>query len=61
MKLFTMNITGNMHQAAEVLNEHNLADYLVHFHRISAHNTLAVLRVPDNTYKQLKQVRNFKL
>ena len=55
MKIFTMNITGNLHKAAKVINEHGLADHLMQLNHVSRYNTVAVLRVSNELYKELEK------
>lgn len=54
MKLFTMNLSGNLHQSSEHLNEMGLSDYVIQLHYVSPGNTIAVLKISDDVYAKLK-------
>lgn len=48
MKLISVNISGNIQQACEVINKCRLAEALVHIESPKGHNTIAVFRVPND-------------
>ena len=61
--LWTENIPGNLHQAAETLNKMNVAKYVLTM-EFSGSATVVVFRIPSNLYDWLvaeREARNQRI
>lgn len=53
MKIYTQNIGGNVHEAADLINKLGLAEWLVHLSSPTGLNCIGVFRVSDEHYEEL--------
>ncbi len=60
MKLHTMNLAGNLHEAAVTLNKLDLADYVLCMSS-TGHNTIVVLRMERMLVHRLRSESGFTL
>lgn len=54
LKLHTVNIGGNLHDAATAINRWGWAEYLIHLDSVSGYNTIAVFRMPAEKVNQIR-------
>lgn len=54
LKLHTVNIGGNLHDAATAINRWGWAEYLIHLDAVSGYNTIAVFRMPADKVNQIR-------
>jgi len=54
MQLISTNLAGNLHVASDTINQMGLADFVVALDS-SGHNTIAVLKVPDDVAPRIRK------